>query len=237
MGRPRKKPHYDSEKIMKELIDAVVESFEETGELKLTAAEFEMSPIKIRKLLITADVYENEISAQVQDIYKETKSISQVMVETGLSRASVSGYLPYQKMVYGAEELSVAAERTDKYRRRKNAVSELHDADDPEQALWNAIVEFEGYVFRTVTGLKFKYELKRGRSGGRNREIIIDRMKDSKSLTWSSVMLAYDKIEPKEYIRPKELSDSRGISYLFSIFYRFGLIDVDEKLALKLQQK
>lgn len=125
MGRPRKKPHYDSEKIMKELIDAVVESFEETGELKLTAAEFEMSPIKIRKLLITADVYENEISAQVQDIYKETKSISQVMVETGLSRASVSGYLPYQKMVYGAEELSVAAERTDKYRRRKNAVSEL----------------------------------------------------------------------------------------------------------------
>lgn len=51
MGRPRKKPHYDSEKIMKELIDAVVESFEETGELKLTAAEFEMSPIKIRKLL------------------------------------------------------------------------------------------------------------------------------------------------------------------------------------------
>ena len=79
MGRPRKKPHYDSEKIMKELIGAVVESFEETGELKLTAAEFDMSPIKIRKILITAGVYESEISAQVQDIYRETKSISQVM--------------------------------------------------------------------------------------------------------------------------------------------------------------
>ena len=48
MGRPRKKPHYDSEIIMKELIDAVVESFEETGELKLTAAEFDMSPINIK---------------------------------------------------------------------------------------------------------------------------------------------------------------------------------------------
>ena len=237
MGRPRKKPHYDSEKIMKELIDAVVESFEETGELKLTAAEFDMSPIKIRKILITAGVYESEISAQVQDIYRETKSISQVMLETGLSRASISGYLPYQKMVYGVDELSVAAERTDKYRRRKNAVCELHDAANPERALWNAIVEFEDYVFRTVTGLKFKYELKRGRNGDRNREIIIDRMKDSKPLTWSSVMLAYDKIEPKEYSRPKELSDSRGISYLFSIFYRFGLIDVDENLARKLQQK
>lgn len=49
------------------------------------------------------------------------------MVETGLSRASVSGYLPYQKIVYGVDELSVAAERTDKYRRRKNAECELHE--------------------------------------------------------------------------------------------------------------
>ena len=112
MARPSKKPNYDSDKIMKEVIDAVIESFEETNELKLTAAEFDMSPIKIRKLLITAGVYENEVSRQVQDIFRETKSISQVMLETGLSRASVSGYLPYQKMVYGADELSVAAERT-----------------------------------------------------------------------------------------------------------------------------
>lgn len=47
MGRPRKKLHYDSEKIKKELIDTVVETFEEMGELKLTAAEFEMSNYKI----------------------------------------------------------------------------------------------------------------------------------------------------------------------------------------------
>lgn len=54
MARPQKKPHYDAEKIMKELMLAVAESYEGTGELKLTAAEFALSPIKIRKLLITA---------------------------------------------------------------------------------------------------------------------------------------------------------------------------------------
>lgn len=54
MTRPKKKPYYDAEKIMKDLMLAVAESYEETGELKLTAAEFALSSIKIRKLLITA---------------------------------------------------------------------------------------------------------------------------------------------------------------------------------------
>lgn len=37
MARLKKKPVYDAEKSMKELTAAVVESYEETGKLKLTA--------------------------------------------------------------------------------------------------------------------------------------------------------------------------------------------------------
>ncbi len=33
MARPKKRPHYDPDKIMKNLLDAVSESYEETGEL------------------------------------------------------------------------------------------------------------------------------------------------------------------------------------------------------------
>ena len=51
---------YDPDKIMKNLLDAVSESYEETRELKQTAAEFDMSPLKIRKLLITSGAYSNE---------------------------------------------------------------------------------------------------------------------------------------------------------------------------------
>ena len=37
MPRPKKFPDYNADKIQKELIKAVVESYEETGELKITA--------------------------------------------------------------------------------------------------------------------------------------------------------------------------------------------------------
>ena len=51
MVRPKKKPLYDAEKIMKELLKAVSEPYDETGKLKLTAEEFEMSP-RVCKLIV-----------------------------------------------------------------------------------------------------------------------------------------------------------------------------------------
>ena len=57
MARKRTKPIYEPEKVMKELLATVKEAYNETGELKLTAEEFDMSALKIRKLLITAGVY------------------------------------------------------------------------------------------------------------------------------------------------------------------------------------
>lgn len=52
---------------MKELMAVVAESYEKTEELKLIAEEFVMSALKIRKLLITAGIYNNEISAKAFD--------------------------------------------------------------------------------------------------------------------------------------------------------------------------
>lgn len=46
--------------------------------------------------------------------------------------------------------------------------------------------KWQNYPFRTVSGLPFRYELKRGRNGKLNRELMIDRREGSKSLTWSS---------------------------------------------------
>ena len=40
MSRPKIQPDYNAEEVMKELINAVVELYEETGELKITANEF-----------------------------------------------------------------------------------------------------------------------------------------------------------------------------------------------------
>ena len=91
MARPRKRPSYDAEKIMKKLMSAVKESYEETGELKLTAEEFDMSPLKIRKLLITAGAYESEIADDVKDLFARGKSIAEIQRLTGLGSMYIAG--------------------------------------------------------------------------------------------------------------------------------------------------
>lgn len=84
MARPQKKPKYDAKKIMKDLMISVAESYEESRELKTVAVEFDLSPIKIRKLLITAqekglvtEIYTNEIFEEVYLYWEyETKVVT-----------------------------------------------------------------------------------------------------------------------------------------------------------------
>ena len=239
MARPKKRPHYDPDKIMKNLLDAVSESYEETGELKQTAAEFDMSPLKIRKLLITSGAYSNEISKVVNDLRAAGKSIAEIQELTGLKKSSVNGYLPYKKSVYKSEDLSMNAERISVYRRRQQAVRNLMECMN-EHALWDAVVAFQRYPFRTITGLPFTYELKKGRNGDYNRELIIDRRSESKTVVWSSVMRAFEKaveLQGEIVLRPKALGDIRGVSYIYPMLYRFGVIEVSEKDAEKMEVK
>lgn len=147
-----------------------------------------------------------------------------------LSKASVTSYLPYEKGVYfqaeEKEKLSVGAERQRRYRAVK-----LLRKNPCEETLWNCIVAFQGYEFKTISGLPFAYQLKKGRGNKFTKELWIDRRKSSKSLAWSSVLLAYKNIGCIGQIvdRPKALGDIRGISYIYGIFNRFGLIKMPEK--------
>lgn len=61
-----------------------------------------------------------------------------------------------------------------------------------EENLWQSIIAFQDYPFKTATGLPFRYKLKIGKNGEYNRELLIDRREKSKSLAWSSVVLAFE---------------------------------------------
>jgi len=237
MSRPKKKLAYDAEKIMKELMAAVVESYDETRELKLTAEEFGMSALKIRKLLITAGAYCNDISDEVNELYYAGKTVAEIQRIIGLVKSSVNGYLPYTKAIYKPEELSLNAERINIFRSRQQAVRELA-TDMGEDKLWETVVAFQNYPFHTATGLPFVYELKRGRNGECNKELIVSRRKESKTVVWSSFMLAFQKaveLQGEIVDRPKSLGDIRGISFIYPMFYRFGVIEVPEKIAKKME--
>ena len=78
-----------------------------------------------------------------------------------------------------------------------------------------------------MSGLPYSYTLKEGKHGGLTKELWVDRRENSKSLAWSSVLLAFAGVRNGKITvkRPKELGDIRGISYIYALFLRFGLIE------------
>ena len=195
---------------------------------------------KKRKPLITAGVYESDVAEKVQDAfekYRETQDYKTALLSTAaaldLSKASVTSYLPYQKGVYfpstEKEKISVGAERQRRYRAMKR-----WRGDPTEENFWSVVVAYVGVKFKTYSGLPFTYEIKKGRNGEYTKELWIDRREKSKSLAWSSVLLALGNIKEEVVDRPKTLSDIGGVTYIYGMFYRFGLIDVPDEVKEKM---
>lgn len=106
-----------------------------------------------------------------------------------------------------------------------------------EKYLWEVILLYAGESFKTYTGLPFTYEVRKGRNGDYTRELWIDRRENSKSLALSSVLLALRNIKKVGAVvdRPKALGDIRGVSYIYGMFYCFGLIDVPDTARQKMK--
>ena len=291
-GRKRKRPDYDAGRNLEELMDAAVELYDAGQSLQAIADELGLNPIKVRKLLITAEVYESEIAEEVRATFEAYRArqdyraaVQATAEELRLSIPSVNSYLPYEKGVYFAatdsvEKISAGAERQRRYRAMKK-----WRAAPTEENLWGVVQAYAGAQFKTYSGLGFSYQLRRGRNDEFTRELWIDRRAQSKSLAWSSVMLALGKVrgtkksaelggmsdsgqqamlalgkmpdgrnsaehgvmsdfgkqepQPQKTTvpviqRPKDLGDIRGVSYIYAMFYRFGIIDVPEKVKAKM---
>lgn len=235
-GRPPKKD-YDPEALMQELIDTVAEIYREKGEIKATALELSLPPGKVKKLLITGNVLSYPETEQIQDLMRQGKTMAEIQRIMGLSYSTLHTYLPYTKVVYKMSEISQNAERVKIYKERKAAVVTLIETPT-EGHLWDCIVAFQNYPFHTVSGLPFSYTLKPGRNGNYTKELFIDRRENSKSLAWSSIKIAFNKALEKSdtvFTRPKELADVRGVSYTFSLLWRFGMVTVPEEVEKKLK--
>ena len=118
-----------------------------------------------------------------------------------------------------------------------------------DKLLWDALLAGQGEFFNTSSGLPFSYVVKRKRNGEYSGELLVSRKESSKTLTRSSVLLAFHKvidaaqicdIDGKaelilpEYKGPKVIGQIFGISYIYSIFWKFGLIRVPAKVQEKL---
>lgn len=100
-GRKPLKPNYDAAAILQEQMEAAVALYTNNS-LQTIADTLSLNPIKVRKLLITAGVYESEIADVVNASFEEKQGMSYkealeaVAAELNLSKASVTSYLPYK---------------------------------------------------------------------------------------------------------------------------------------------
>lgn len=240
-GRKKLKPEYDAGKNLKEQMDDAMALYDSEMSLQAIGDALNLNPIKVRKLLITAGVYESDVAEKVKNTfeeYRETQDYKTAILSVAntlqLSKASVTSYLPYEKGVYfpstaEKEKISVGAERQRRYRAMKR-----WRADPTEENFWGVVLAYVGVKFKTYSGLPFTYEIKKGRNGEYTKELWIDRREKSKSLAWSSIVLALGNIKEEVMNRPKALGDIRGVTYIYGMFYRFGLIDVPDDAKKKM---
>ena len=257
MGRKQKHPEHTqrAQQLMNSLLDEVVclWTSEKAPELKAIAEEIEISPSKLRKLLITASVrdgvtyYSSPTADMVLKLRSEGKSVQGIQESLGLSYTSVQGYLPHSKIIYSLDTMSSEAERIRLYRKRKKTVEELNahlGLPDASLYLWRTIIAFQGYPFTTSgrgsrPGIKFTYKVsKSGSAGGRHYQgetvegygnelwIIRSGQRAEKSISRSTVDLALRNVlEADGYVKgPKALNIPGAHSYIFAMLLRFGVI-------------
>lgn len=167
------------------------------------------------------------------------------------------------------EEILCYAEDGRKYHERKKAVEELQEkiiigkklgslkGDDEDtlwkdirETLWQTVIAYQNYLFHTSSGLPFSYIVRRKKNGEYSGELLVSRKQDSKTLTRSSIMLAFHTVFEEikianvtdgtgnlrvvlvapEYKGPKAIGQIFGISYIYSLFWKWGLIDVPGKV-------
>ncbi|MFR3109182.1 MAG: hypothetical protein ACLTOG_03080 [Mediterraneibacter faecis] len=166
-GRKKLKPEYNAGKNLKEQMESAVTLYNSEMSLQAIGEELGLNPIKVRKLLITAGVYESEVAEKVKNTfeeYRETQDYKTSILSTAntlkLSKASVTSYLPYKKGVYFSstekDKISVGAERQRRYRAMKR-----WRADPTEENFWSVVVAYAGVKFKTYSGLPFSYEVRK----------------------------------------------------------------------------
>ena len=222
------------------------EGREERPFLHELAKAFKTSTVRIRKILITRGLYSTEVTREVARLTAAGDKVPEICEIMNLKSAAVIAAMPYDKGIYNIDPKTAAGIRAHKKRRRKEAVDKLSKSlevykDSGSQdifacmeALWNCITLFQGYRFKTSGrngngAVAFTYQMKESkRTGELTDEIVIDRKENSKTITRSTVELAFANamkiMEEEGYVKgPKKLG-CFGDSYLYSIFIRFGII-------------
>ncbi|MCI7792247.1 MAG: plasmid pRiA4b ORF-3 family protein, partial [Lachnospiraceae bacterium] len=99
-------------------VESVIASYAINHSILETAKETGISTVKVRKILITEGLWESDTSLKIGDLLKRGMTTEEIADTLYMSVKNVQAYMPYERGVYGGEEVSKDAIRADKYRNR-----------------------------------------------------------------------------------------------------------------------
>ena len=151
--RKKLKPELDLELVQSDLIETVCNSYTQGKSVRALAKQMEMSPMKVRKILITGNVYSTDLSTEIDALYKDGKTVVEIAELLNTTPANVNSYLPYERIIYGMEERSVEADRQARYRERMRSGEEPVQQAQPrvtDRARTNTLVIVVGKKLRKL---------------------------------------------------------------------------------------
>lgn len=95
------------------------------------------------------------------------------------------------------------------------AIVEQRNMEELEGLLWAGVLAYQNQTFYTLSGLEFSYTVKHKKNGDYSGELLISRKETSKTLTRSSVMLAFHKV-----LAEMKFKEINGAAYLLPPEYR-----------------
>lgn len=106
------------------LVKSIIDSYHTNHSILKTAKATGASTVKVRKVLITEGLWESDTSIKIGALLKQGLTTEEIAKTLWMSIKNVQAYMPYERGLYGGDELSQEAVRADKYRNRmKKAAS------------------------------------------------------------------------------------------------------------------
>ena len=105
-------------------VKEIINLYASNNSILETAKASGVSTVKVRKILITEGLWQSDTSIKIGEFLKQGLTTEEIANTLYMSVKNVQAYMPYERGVYGGDELSPEAIRSEKYRNRmKNAAS------------------------------------------------------------------------------------------------------------------
>ena len=100
------------------LYQDIVRYYLETGAIARTAKQLEVSEVRVRKVLLTEELWSSKTSIRVQQFLDMNMTTAQIAEAMHSTVKAVQQYLPYSRGIYNGANPSAAAKYSAEYRRR-----------------------------------------------------------------------------------------------------------------------